>query len=160
MARTDIQMNIRIPADLKAKVEAAAQESGRSVTAEIVVRLESTFPRQIEQELLEARRDELDKIAWQTQFVEDELFKQRRHFARVSADVLSDEYQEHLALMVKAEARLKQLHEHRHAIELDIDRIVNAAKAEAGTLQVSATAPGKNEKEASPAHKKPRARRG
>lgn len=43
MARTDIQMNIRIPAGLKAKIEAAAAESGRSLTVEIVQRLETSF---------------------------------------------------------------------------------------------------------------------
>lgn len=43
MARTDPQLNIRIPADLKQRLEAAAKESGRSVTSEIITRLESTL---------------------------------------------------------------------------------------------------------------------
>ena len=34
---------LRLPADLKAKVEEAAAASGRSLNAEIIARLESTF---------------------------------------------------------------------------------------------------------------------
>lgn len=45
MARTDPQFNLRIPVDLKAKVEEAAKESGRSATAEILARLEASFSR-------------------------------------------------------------------------------------------------------------------
>lgn len=40
MARTDPQVNIRIPAALKARLDEQASEGGRSLTAEIVYRLE------------------------------------------------------------------------------------------------------------------------
>ena len=43
MARTDPQINLRIPAELKAKIEEIAKQSGRSATSEIIKRLESTF---------------------------------------------------------------------------------------------------------------------
>lgn len=43
MARTDIQVNFRIPAELKSKLEQAAKESGRSITSELVHRLEFAF---------------------------------------------------------------------------------------------------------------------
>jgi hypothetical protein len=39
MSRTDLQVNFRIPAELKTFLEQAAKESGRSLTAEIVARL-------------------------------------------------------------------------------------------------------------------------
>jgi len=39
MSRTDLQVNFRIPAELKSFLEQAAKESGRSLTAEIVARL-------------------------------------------------------------------------------------------------------------------------
>ncbi|EJN17229.1 Arc-like DNA binding domain-containing protein [Pseudomonas sp. GM79] len=39
MSRTDLQVNFRIPAELKTDLEQAAKESGRSLTAEIVARL-------------------------------------------------------------------------------------------------------------------------
>ena len=43
MARTDPQFNVRMPADLKEKIEDAAKKNGRSMNAEIVYRLQRTF---------------------------------------------------------------------------------------------------------------------
>lgn len=43
MSREDPQMKIRLPADLKDQIEASAKESGRSMNAEIVARLEGSF---------------------------------------------------------------------------------------------------------------------
>lgn len=44
MARTDSQLNLRLPAELKALLEKAADENKRSVTAETVSRLEAGMP--------------------------------------------------------------------------------------------------------------------
>lgn len=43
MARTDPQVNLRIPADLKDKIDQAAKDNGRSMTSEIVARLQASF---------------------------------------------------------------------------------------------------------------------
>lgn len=43
MSRSHPQVNFRIPPELKEKLEAAAMENKRSVTAELVARLEDTF---------------------------------------------------------------------------------------------------------------------
>jgi len=43
MARSDPQMNIRLPEELKAAIEQAAKANGRSMNAEIVSRLEQSF---------------------------------------------------------------------------------------------------------------------
>lgn len=43
MARTDPQFNFRIPADLLDKLRASQKVSGRSLTAELVYRLERSF---------------------------------------------------------------------------------------------------------------------
>lgn len=43
MSREDPQMKIRLPADLKDQIEAAAKESGRSMNAEIVARLQESL---------------------------------------------------------------------------------------------------------------------
>lgn len=45
MARDDLHFRLRIPDDLKAKVAEAAESNHRSMTAEIIARLESTFPK-------------------------------------------------------------------------------------------------------------------
>jgi hypothetical protein len=43
MARDDLQVNFRMPAELKARLEAAAAASGRTLTAEVVYRLNASF---------------------------------------------------------------------------------------------------------------------
>ena len=43
MARTDPQINIRVPAELKKKLELLATENSRSLNAEVVTRLESSL---------------------------------------------------------------------------------------------------------------------
>ena len=43
MARTDPQFNVRMPADLKEKIEEAAKKNGRSMNAEIVYRLQQSI---------------------------------------------------------------------------------------------------------------------
>ncbi|WPZ30769.1 Arc family DNA-binding protein [Sulfitobacter sp. OXR-159] len=43
-ASKQVQVNFRMPSDLKARIEAAADESNRSTTAEIVAALEEKFP--------------------------------------------------------------------------------------------------------------------
>lgn len=43
MSREDPQMKIRLPADLKDQIEAIAKQSGRSMNAEIVARLQESL---------------------------------------------------------------------------------------------------------------------
>lgn len=43
MSRDDLHFRLRIPEDLKKKVEISARENHRSMTAEIIARLEATF---------------------------------------------------------------------------------------------------------------------
>ena len=43
MARTDPQVNFRIPLELKEKIEKAAADSGRSITSELITRLDASF---------------------------------------------------------------------------------------------------------------------
>jgi len=43
MARNDPQMNLRVPMELKEKIEKSAFDSGRSINAEAVFRLEQSF---------------------------------------------------------------------------------------------------------------------
>lgn len=43
MARSDPQVNFRIPKELLDRVKASAQEEGRTITAELVARLDASF---------------------------------------------------------------------------------------------------------------------
>ncbi|MCU1196168.1 Arc family DNA-binding protein [Stenotrophomonas maltophilia] len=50
MARTDPQVNFRIPAELNERLKEAAAENGRTITAELVQRLEASFRRSVDDE--------------------------------------------------------------------------------------------------------------
>lgn len=43
MARNDPQVNFRLPQELKQKLESSAQANGRSITSELIVRLDESF---------------------------------------------------------------------------------------------------------------------
>lgn len=43
MARTDPQINFRLPQKLKDKIEQAAKDNGRSVTQEVILRIEQGY---------------------------------------------------------------------------------------------------------------------
>lgn len=60
MARTDPQVNFRIPAELKDKLDDAAKENGRTLTAELILRLEMTFEHDDQVQDLQARVDQLE----------------------------------------------------------------------------------------------------
>lgn len=47
MARNDPQMNLRVPMELKEKIEKAAFQNGRTITAEAIQRLERSFENNI-----------------------------------------------------------------------------------------------------------------
>lgn len=58
MAADDPQLKFRVPADLRLRLEASAKENHRSLSAEVVARLESTFPRVAYEPYLPERIDE------------------------------------------------------------------------------------------------------
>lgn len=69
MARTDPQVNFRIPAELKDKLDAAAKENNRTITAELILRLEATFAKDDEVQEL---RSILDQLYEQVQRIEED----------------------------------------------------------------------------------------
>ena len=48
MARTDPQINFRLPKQLKDKIEQSAKDNGRSVTQEVIAAIEQGYARQNE----------------------------------------------------------------------------------------------------------------
>jgi hypothetical protein len=47
MARDDPQVNLRLPAALKERLDEASEQNKRSLTAEVVARLEESFEREL-----------------------------------------------------------------------------------------------------------------
>ena len=70
MSREDPQLKLRLPPDLKSRVEDAAKANNRSMNAEIVSRLEQTFGQQFVLRTSEEIRDYAKKI-FEEQFKEE-----------------------------------------------------------------------------------------
>ncbi|MDH0900737.1 Arc family DNA-binding protein [Comamonas aquatica] len=88
MSREDPQMKIRLPADLKDQIEAAAKDSGRSMNAEIVARLERTFAAHPSTDS-DARSALLEYEIAANQVEALRLQQQGRHFARAAESLVS-----------------------------------------------------------------------
>lgn len=56
MARNDPQMNLRVPVGLKEKIEKAAFENNRTITAEAISRLEQSFAQSSQGEISELKQ--------------------------------------------------------------------------------------------------------
>ena len=61
MARTDLQVNFRMPAELKERLEQAAKESGRSITSELVHRLRKSLDQDQPPKTPRVFRDDIDE---------------------------------------------------------------------------------------------------
>lgn len=72
MSRDDPQFKLRLPADLKARIDQAAAENRRSINAELVARLEDSFiPRSMD----DIERDSLSKLERELADLSIESFK-------------------------------------------------------------------------------------
>lgn len=84
--KDDQQTNVRIPAQLKRRITAAAESAGRSFTAEVVLRLEASFESVLEASLLYARTSErqflLDQIRQRQEGI-DKLNKEMEEYKTV-----------------------------------------------------------------------------
>ena len=78
MARTDPQVNFRIPAELKDKLDNAAKENGRTLTAELILRLEMTF----EQD--DKIKDLIGRIEWLEGAVDSLQYESREQASRIN----------------------------------------------------------------------------
>lgn len=78
MARTDPQVNFRIPVELKDKLDNAAKENGRTLTAELILRLEMTF----EQD--DQIKDLIGRIEWLENAVDSLQYESREHDSRIN----------------------------------------------------------------------------
>lgn len=73
MARTDPQLNIRCPQDLRDKLEFMAKENNRSLTAEVVSRLEDSFDSSSNDGLVSTLNEHLAHMAEQNNTLLNEI---------------------------------------------------------------------------------------
>ena len=90
MARNDPQMNLRVPMELKEKIEKTALENGRTITAEAVYRLEQSFEKD---DAAEFDKEFVLHVIQNQQATIQDLTDQIKHF-KMSFDILTKELQE------------------------------------------------------------------
>lgn len=59
MKKDNVQVNFRLPQELKDKLEQSAQENGRSITSELIIRLDESFNKKQQSDNLEVKLDQI-----------------------------------------------------------------------------------------------------
>jgi len=104
MARNDPQMNLRVPMELKEKIEKAALDNGRTITAEAVYRLEQSFELSERQAVIEqnhlnnimtasANVEVLENLMLEmkkNKAIQEELLKTQQHLSQLLSKKLKD----------------------------------------------------------------------
>lgn len=121
MARNDPQVNLRMPEGLKEKLQAASDENGRSLTAEIIQRLAASFDVEREAALQTALKAgdhvliaEYAKLAYELRRENDALRARLGETPDDFESVIADEANleaEILADLAKAAEEMRRSHE-------------------------------------------------
>lgn len=82
MSREDPQLRIRLPIELKEKIEVSAKENNRSMNAEIVQRLERTYLNELADDEVLSAQDVIKIVASAKDELSDIIFK--RTFAEIN----------------------------------------------------------------------------
>ncbi|MDI3450539.1 Arc family DNA-binding protein [Enterobacter sp. V89_11] len=82
MSREDPQLRIRLPIELKEKIEVSAKENNRSMNAEIVQRLERTYLAELADDEVLSAQDVIKIVASAKDELSDIIFK--RTFAEIN----------------------------------------------------------------------------
>lgn len=115
MSRDIAPFPVRLPIDLRERLDYACKDAGRSLNAEIVDRLEKSFP-DINQLLINHRAEEIRMIDLAL-LAEHEAV---RHL-RVLLLQHEDEHVRHL--LKKAEDRIRVFNHHRDMLDSDIQNV-------------------------------------
>ena len=67
MKKDTVQVNFRLPQELKDRLEQSAKENGRSITSELIIRLDESLTNQTQ--FYDPTQDKLDKILAEIQAI-------------------------------------------------------------------------------------------
>ncbi|AGG88410.1 hypothetical protein RHOFW104T7_10675 [Rhodanobacter thiooxydans] len=111
-------------ADLHERINEAAKVSGRSMNAEIVQRLEASFPPDIESEMLRQRMAELANLQRSLQDIHTRLDAERTRLQR--ADPGSAEYRSVGERISVFQIRMETLTTLAASVQEDVERLIKA----------------------------------
>ncbi|MBV8798703.1 MAG: Arc family DNA-binding protein [Alphaproteobacteria bacterium] len=87
MARTDEQMNLRLPDGMRDRVRAEAKANGRSMNAEVIARLEASFqPRFDVPEEIQKMREQFQQMVMDVSDLRRALVKREADLSQARAD--------------------------------------------------------------------------
>lgn len=131
--KDDQQTNVRIPAELKERITAAAEAAGRSFTAELVERLEASFHSVLEATLLQARLTERNELLMAHRDCEATIEE-----IKTEIDALADASDELKAARKRSalQSELEQLQQQWENIEFYLGRLTADIRILADKLQV------------------------
>lgn len=122
-----VKTQIRLPASLHQRLSAASEQSGRSFNAEMVYRLEKSFPAAIETQLLQARQSELARIQEEVRFINEEISELNAQLAQPSKRKIRGAINEAISNLARRQVSLQRM---ARMIEIDIDKFIASAVAE------------------------------
>ncbi|OBU52833.1 Arc family DNA-binding protein [Stenotrophomonas maltophilia] len=130
MANEDlVRTQIRLPAELHRRLVDSAEQTGRSVNAEMVFRLESTYPASLEVQLIAARRDDLSRLEAENQAINSQIADLNIQLSQPSKKKIRGQIQEAIASLSRRQIAIKSL---RLTTEIEIEKLLKLAQAEAG----------------------------
>lgn len=115
MSRDIAPFPVRLPLDLREKLDSSCKEAGRSLNAEIVDRLEKSFPN-IDQMIINHRAEEIREI--------DVALMGLHKEAQTMHALLLQREDDHIRYTLKrTEDRIRVLNHHRDMLDSDISNV-------------------------------------
>lgn len=126
MTASDIQFKLRLPSALKDKLESAAEQAGRSLSNEIVRRLEDSFPAAIEFELIATRETEMERLADQLRLINGQIADLSLQLEQPSKRKQRAQIQEAIAALGRRQVEMNRI---RSVMEIEIEKLRELAAA-------------------------------
>lgn len=121
-----VRSQLRLPGDLYEKIKSAAARSGRSMNAEIVHRLESSFPEAIEVQLLQTRQRELIRMDEELRSINAQIADLTQQLQQPSKRKLRGQIQETIAALSRRQVDIARI---REGMEQDLARLARLPSA-------------------------------
>lgn len=99
------QFNLRLPVELKARIEESAKKSGRSMNAEILVRLNLSYMAENDPQTFISSAEEESFVARTKAFADSEVREKVQGLVKaLTEQIMTDEYQKNIKALAREAA--------------------------------------------------------